>query len=68
MKERTKYFLGPEKIDHDSEIFDYIVELHAYLWRYVRTVYPYANGKLSSYVDDALMALEKDTTRRGKVG
>lgn len=55
MKNRTNGFLSKENIDHDSEQFDYITEIHNYLWKFVRTQIPNANGKLSDFVDDALV-------------
>ena len=57
MKERPDGFLAEDKIDQDGEIFDYIVELHEYLWRFVRAVHPWASGDLHRFVDDALTAL-----------
>ncbi|OYT63026.1 hypothetical protein B6U67_03725 [Methanosarcinales archaeon ex4484_138] len=54
MKPRPPYFLSEENIDHDSEIFDYIQELHDYLWAFVRTQIPGASGKLEEYLDEAL--------------
>lgn len=35
MKKRTDGFLAPDQIDHDTEIFSYIRELHEYLWELV---------------------------------
>lgn len=58
MKERSKGFISQEFIDHDSEIFDYIAELHSYLWRMVRAVNPGASGNLKNYVDSAIEQLE----------
>ena len=60
MKERPKYFLADDKIDHDGEIFDYIRELHDYLWRFVRAANPAASGSLSDFVDDALATSNKE--------
>jgi len=37
MKKRPEGFLSEEYIDHDSEVFDYIRELHMILWRIVGT-------------------------------
>ena len=54
MKPRPPYFLSEENIDHDSEIFDYIRELHDYLWAFVRTQMPGTSGDLKDYVDEAL--------------
>ena len=54
MKQRPSGFLSAENIDHDSEIFDYIRELHDYLWRYVKLYDPSASGKLSEYIDPVL--------------
>ncbi|KKM17397.1 hypothetical protein LCGC14_1676130 [marine sediment metagenome] len=58
MKKRPMYFLADDKIDQSGEIFDYIAELHEYLWRFVRAVKPGTNGSLSDYVDSALEQLE----------
>ena len=58
MKNRPEGFLKPEFIDPNSEQFDYIKELHRYLWRFVRFAFPDANGDLSDFVDPALDALE----------
>ncbi len=57
MKKRPDGFLAMDKIDRDGEIFDYIVELHDYLWRFVREVHPWASGNLHNFVDDALLAI-----------
>jgi len=54
MKERSKGFLGEDKTDQDGEIFDYINELHGYLWRFVRLSNPSASGNLHNFVDKAL--------------
>jgi len=58
MKKRTNGFIAEEDISHDSEIFDYIKELHEYLWRFVRCVLPSANGTLTNYIDIAIRELE----------
>jgi hypothetical protein len=47
MKNRPEGFLNPEFIDPDSEQFDYIRELHGYLWRFVRFAFPDANALFS---------------------
>ena len=54
MKKRTKGFLRDELISHESEKFDYIAELHDYLWKFVRCELPAASGKLQDYLDIAL--------------
>lgn len=54
MKERPMYFLAEDKIDQDGEIFDYIRELHGYLWRFVYIFNPVASGSLSDFIDSAL--------------
>lgn len=59
MKERTVGFLSNENIDHESEIFDYIRELHGYLWRFVRAVNSGAVGNLKEFIDDAVAETEK---------
>ena len=59
MKERTKGFLRDELINHDSEQFDYIVELHEYLWKFVRCELPGVGGNLRDYLDLALLQSKK---------
>lgn len=58
MKERPRGFIAEDKIDHDGEIFDYIRELHGYLWRFVRCFRPAASGSLSDFIDDTLDDIE----------
>jgi len=53
MKERPKGFLAQEKIGDDA--FEYVRELHDYLWRIVRIVYPSASGSLNDYLGEELM-------------
>lgn len=62
MKERPKAFLAD--LSRGSEVFDYIVELHEYLWRVVRSVEPGASGHLNHHVDRAIDLLEADARRR----
>ena len=54
MKPRPPFFLDDGHIDHKGEVFDYIKELHGYLWEFVRIVFPGASGDLGNFVDDAL--------------
>ena len=58
MKSRQHGFLGRDKIDHDSEVFDYVAELHEYLWRFVRVHSPGASGNLVDVLDDAIQLAE----------
>ncbi len=58
MKTRSDGFLADDKIAHDSEVFDYIAELHEYLWKFVKTQMPWASGNLNKYVDVALEILQ----------
>ena len=58
MKKRTNGFLSKENISHKSEIFDYIAELHNYLWRFVRVANPGASGILDFWVDKTIAQLE----------
>lgn len=58
MKNRSSGFLAEDKIPHDSEIFDYIKELHTYLWRFVRAEIPSASGSLDEFVDEAVKKAE----------
>jgi len=62
MKVRESGFIAEDKIDHNGEIFDYIRELHEYLWQYVRLFYPSASGSLSDWVDKVL-----DDTKIGRL-
>jgi hypothetical protein len=59
MKERPYGFLAEDKIDSNSEIFDYIRELHNYLWEYVRRIIPGASGCVNDYVDKSLEVLDE---------
>ena len=69
MKQRTPGFLSPAKIDQDGEIFDYIRELHEYLWRFTRAHIPQANGSLAHWLDDAVADAEvcKECSGSGKM-
>ena len=58
MKQRASGFLAKEHIDHDSEAFDYIRELHDYLWRFVRVHIPGASGDLTDLLDKAITIAE----------
>jgi hypothetical protein len=58
MKNRTPGFLSDKNISHDSEQFNYIVELHDYLWRFVRLYIPGASGNLDKYIDAVLQEEE----------
>ena len=58
MKERQKGFLSESEIDHDSEIFNYIQELHEYTWRFIRVHVPGANGSLRAFIDQAVEIAE----------
>ncbi len=59
MKERAKGFLRDDLIPHDSEQFDYIRELHDYLWRVVRLADPSASGSLRDYLPHAIDMIER---------
>jgi len=60
MKPRERGFIGEDKVDHDGEVFDYIRELHSYLWRVVRVVSPGASGSLCAFLDKAIEKLEEE--------
>ena len=64
MKKRTEGFLRNELINHDSEQFDYIKELHNYLWKFVICQIPSANGNLKDYIDIALDEAERRALKR----
>lgn len=59
MKNRPDGFLAQDKIDRDGEIFDYIRELHNYLWDYIRKIIPGASGYLGDYIDYGLKVLDR---------
>ncbi len=58
MKTRNKGFLKDELISHKSEQFDYITELHDYLWKFIRSELPGASGNIRDYIDIALQQSE----------
>jgi hypothetical protein len=68
MKPRPDRFLSDDVIPHDSEQFDYIRELHDYLWRVVRTQIPGASGDLSLYIDATVLILEGNAKSRSLLG
>lgn len=63
MKKRTKGFLSVKSIDHDSEIFDYICELHRELWQFVRIAYPEASGSLQDVIESAKEVLKDESEK-----
>ena len=68
MQNRPEGFLDEQHIDHDGEIFHYIVELHEYLWRFVRCVNPGAGGNLAWHIDQAIDQLERERAARLPTG
>jgi len=58
MKKRPDGFLSAQNISHDSEQFDYIKELHEYLWKFVRCEIPDASGNIKDFIDEALSKSE----------
>ena len=65
MKPRPRGFLAESEISHDSEIFDYIHELHDYLWQFVRVFRPMASGYLDDFIDNVLATARG--SKEGKV-
>ena len=59
MKKRSDGFLRDELISHGSEQFDYIAELHGYLWRFIWVVFPGAGGHIETYLDKAIDEAER---------
>ena len=59
MKKREIGFLSEIYIDHNSEIFNYIQELHNYLWRFIRVSFPGTSGFLDDVIDPAIEKLEE---------
>lgn len=64
MKKRSNGFLSEKYISHDSEQFDYIVELHQYLWRFIRTLIPGASGPIDQYLDAAILLAEEKQDKK----
>ena len=64
MKDRPQGFISTEKIDHNGEIFDYIKELHEYLWQFVHIFHPGAGGSLGEWIDSTL---DDVNSKRSKV-
>ena len=64
MKKRNEGFLAKENIDQTSEQFDYIKELHNYLWEFVRCELPSASGNLTDYLD---IAIKKAKNRKKQI-
>ena len=62
MKRRPPRFLSYDNIDHNSEIFSYIQELHEYLWRFIRAVKPGASGTIDDHIDRAIEELDTQRT------
>lgn len=60
-KKRSPGFLSEENINHASEPFDYIRELHEVCWRFVRAVCPNANGTIDDWIGPALLIAERNT-------
>ena len=58
MKSRPQGFLSNKNVPHNSEVFDYVAELHSYLWRFVRVARPGASGDLGDMLDDVIDSLE----------
>ena len=58
MKQRPPRFLSVDEIDHDGEVFDYIVELHDYLWRFIWAATPGVCGTIDDHIDRAVETLE----------
>ena len=54
MKPRADGFLAEDKIDHSSEIFDYIKELHLVLWEFCRYFRPGCGGSLTKWIETIL--------------
>lgn len=55
MKNRPDGFLAEDKISHVSEIFDYVRELHLYLWRVVLIECEHCDAE---YTEDEFEKLE----------
>lgn len=57
MKPRPEGFLahlyGSSASSQDAEVGDYIAELHAYLWQYLRRTKPWASGRLDRWLPEA---------------
>lgn len=67
MKTRTDGFLSDKNISHASEHFDYIAELHGYLWRFIGTQITGASGRLENYLDAAVEMAERKKRRQRRI-
>lgn len=67
MKEYSKGHLAKylEEPQPDHDLARYIQELHDYLWRFTRAEFPWANGQLSDYVDNACKQAEYKAREKG---
>ena len=63
MKDRPRGFLRTEELNHDSEVFDYVRELHHILWRFVLAEIPSASGELNRWIPIALAQSESRSAR-----
>ena len=63
MKKRPPYFLSDTEIDHYGEIFDYIKELHGYLWQVIHIAFPWASGEIKEHLDNAIEALSYEQSQ-----
>ena len=64
METRSSGFLSNDNIDHDSEQFDYIKELHEYLWAFIRCEIRTASGNMKDSIDVALSEAEHRSKKR----
>lgn len=58
---RSEGFLSEKQIDHNSEQFKYIAELHDYLWRFMRCLSPGIGGNLRDLLDTMIERFERNS-------
>ncbi len=54
MEKRPEGFLDENNFKDGAEMFMYIKELHEYLWAFIKTQHPRAEGRINDFIDKAL--------------
>ncbi len=65
MKPRPDGFLAGD-FKHYPDVLDYVSELHAILWLFVRTQMPGASGHLDDFLDRAIAIAEQEGADDGE--
>ena len=64
MKNRKFGFLSGNHINQKGEPFDYIKELHSYLWRFINVEFPNAAGSIEKYLDVTIEKMEAKAKKK----